>query len=140
MRALRNNTALRLLGKIGRSDVIEIAGKALTWAGIGIGAWQNYSSDRANKDSIGASLGESAVQTAGDAVISYADVAVGAETGFAIGTVLGGPAGSLIGAGVGAAVGAGVAFFESNAFNSGVDTASHTIGSGVSDAVNFFGL
>lgn len=138
MGMLRNNAALRITGKVGRSDAVGIAGDVLLGVGAAIGAWQNYSADRAD-NGIAASVAMSAVQTAGDAVISYTDVTIGVEVGATIGLAIG-PEGALIGAGIGAAVGGGIAFFESNAFNSGVDTVSHVAGRAVSDVANFFGL
>lgn len=138
MALLRYNAFWRMAGEAGRSGALDIGGAILLGAGAAVGGWQNYSTDR-RSHGIAVSVAEATVQTAGDVGISFADVGVFAEAGAGIGSLVG-PEGTLIGAGVGALAGAAVAYFQSNAFNNGINLAGNAIGGAVSDVAKFFGF
>jgi hypothetical protein len=109
MRVLRGNQTWQDIGRLGRSDTVDLAGKYVLGVGAALTAVGVYQQT--------GNAGEAAVDAAGDTAISWGAAEGGAWAGGEIGFAVGGPVGAL--------VGAGVSLVASGAFNNVVgDVAS----------------
>jgi hypothetical protein len=119
MLALRNNSTLRWLGKVGRSEDAALLGKSMAFVGGALTFAGVYGKT--------GNVGVAATDAVGDTAISWAATTTGTELGIAIGSAIAPGVGTLIGAGIGAVAGTIAGAVGSGEFNRAVSAVASWI-------------